>query len=391
MLIVDHERLTRQFFRRVNSFELFRLFFEEFGVWETMGLDANATADAIYAAWDKLQCPNRNTIKEALCRINDIAHEKGRFTLQLRAQNCGVEDYEDLTLQKLAMTLYLDHRDVFNEAYDFYVLEKTENLHILLGRNPVACAPTEPQIDAFKKKLITTLRPEGEGPKLRVEVEARHADKWMASIPHQTFVKPDHEFDDRSEIVTRDRRPIYEMILIYYPATGLLKLKVGRGRQKAIRVASVFATEILGQDADCFQICEVVSFEPLQDPRFSFQREPGDHFEWARPMLIRYTKSSADGVDYQVHCKDLVNGVAGVLARLQADGVSLTEIDIQALNICFKFPKNKRDTRMVELGRPGRISLDETDRDRYIESVLTRWGFINHAAKKQLVRAGVAR
>jgi hypothetical protein len=79
------------------------------------------------------------------------------------------------------------------------------------------------------------------------------------------------------------------------------------------------------------------------------------------------------------------------LARLQADGISLTEIDIQAMNICFKFPKNKRDTRMVELGRPGRISLDETDRDRYIESVLTRWGFINHAAKKQLARAGIAR
>ncbi len=391
MPIVDHERLTRQFFRRINSTELFRLFFEEFGVWETMGLDEHATNDDIYAAWDKLDCPNRNEIKEALCRINDIAHEKGRFTLQIRAQNCGVEDYEDLTLQKLAMTLYLDHRDVFNEAYEFYVLEKTDNLHILLGRSPAACHPSDLQIEAFKQKLITTLRPEGEGPKLRVEVEARHSDKWMASIPHQTFVKPDHEFDDGSEIVTRDRRPIYEMILIYYPATGLLKLKVGRGRQKAIRVASVFATEILGQDADFFQICEVVSFEPLLDPRFSFQREPGDHFEWARSTLIRYKKQSALGVDYQVHCKDLVNGAAGVLATLAADGTSLAEIEIQALSICFKFPKNKRDTRIVELGRPDRISLDETDRDRYIESVLTRWGLINHAAKKQLARVGVTR
>ncbi len=391
MLIVDHERLTRQFFRRVNSAELFYLFFEEFGVWETMGLDTNATTDSIYEAWDQLDCRNRTEIKEALCRINDIAHEKGRYTLQLRAQNCSVEDYEDLTLQKLAMTLYLDHRDAFNEAYDFYVLEKTDNLHILLGKNPVACNPSEPQIEAFRQKLITTLRPEGDGPRMRVEVEARHADKWMASIPHQTFVKPDHEFDDRSEIVTRDRRPVYEMILIYYPATGLLKLKVGRGRQKPTRVASVFATEILGQDADFFQICEVVSFEPLLDSRFSFQREPGDQFEWARPTLIRYTKSSADGVDYQVHCKDLVNGAADVLTRLRADGVSLTEVDIHAMNICFKFPKNKRDTRMVELGRPGRSSLDETDRDRYIESVLTRWGLINHAAKQQLARAGVTR
>jgi hypothetical protein len=80
MLIVDHERLTRTFFRRVNSTELFRLFFEEFEAWETMGLDKKATSDDIHAAWEELSSPNRREIDEALSRINDIAREKGRST-----------------------------------------------------------------------------------------------------------------------------------------------------------------------------------------------------------------------------------------------------------------------------------------------------------------------
>jgi hypothetical protein len=391
MLIVDHEPLTRQFFRRVNSAELFRLFFEEFGVWEGMGLDRNAKNDDIHAAWDKLACPDRDHIREALCRINDIAREKGRFTLLLRARECDVEDYEDLTLPKLAMILYLDHREVFDEAYEFYALEKTDNLHSLVGRAPVPCKPSSTLVEAFKRALSAAMRPEGEGPRLRVEVEERHPDKWMAAIPHQTYVKPDHEFNERNEIVTRDRRPVYEMVLIYYPANGLLKLKVGRGRKKVEAVAAVFAREILGQDEEFFQICDVVNFEPLLDPHFALTTEPGDHFEWARPTHIRFSKHAHPGIEYQVHCKDLHDGDPGVLKTLASDGVDLSEIEIQGLSICFKFPKNKRDTRTVELGRPNRVSLDETDRDRYIEGVLARWGLIDHAAKDRLARAGAAR
>jgi hypothetical protein len=390
MLIVDHERLTRTFFRRVNSTELFRLFFEEFEAWETMGLDKKATSDDIHAAWEELSSPNRREIDEALSRINDIAREKGRFTLHLRAETCGVEDFGDLTLQKLAMILFLDHRAVFDEAYDFYVLEKTDNLHTLLGRQAVACKPSDARLAKFKTELSKALRREAHGPQLLIEVAPPHPEKWMAAIPHQTFVKPDHEFNERNEIVTRDRRPVYEMVLIYYPKTGLLKLKAGRGRKKIEHAAAVFATEVLGQDADFFQICEVVNFEPLLAPHFAFPTEPGDHFEWARPTQIRFSKHAHAGVDYHVHCKDLYDGVPGVLATLAADGIDLSEIDIQGLSICFKFPRNKRDTRTVELGRPNRVSLDETERDRYIESVLARWGLIDHAAKDRLARAGLA-
>lgn len=390
MPIADHERLTRNFFRRVNSVELFRLFFEEFGAWEALGLDGDATNDDVHAAWESLACPNHDEIHEALSRINDIARERGRFTLQLRAEACQVEDYEDLTLQKLAMTLFLDHREVFDEAYGFYVLEKTDNLHTLLGRRPVVFKPSPTRLTSFERELRKALRREAHGPQLVIEVAPPHPEKWMAAIPHQTYVKPDHEFNERNQIVTRDRRPVYEMILIYYPKTGLLKLKAGRGRKKLEQAAAVFATEILGQDEAFFQTCEVVNFEPLVDPRFAFHREPGDHFEWARPSQIRFTRHARIGVDYHIHCRDIHNGDGGVLAELKADGIDLSEIEIQAMSLCFKFPKNRRDTRTVELSRPNRTSLDETDRDRYLESVLARWGFIDHAAKDRLARAGVA-
>lgn len=390
-MLADHQRLTRHFFRRVNSVELFRLFFEGFGVWDQMGLGAEAKNDDIHAAWEDLEAPNRDEIQEALCRINDIAREKGRFTLELRAQDCSVEDYQDLTVHKLAMTLYLDHREAFDEAYDFYVLEKTDNLHTLLGRKPVPCAPASADLARFKDALQQALRSEAHGPQLSIEVAPPHPDKWMAAIPHQTYVKPDHEFDDSGEIMTRDRRPVYEMILIYYPETGLLKLKVGRGRKKLERAAAAFATEILGQDAGFFQVCEIVHFEPLLDRDCRFAREPGDHFEWVQPTRILYRKRSNPGFEYQIHCRDLQKGDTGALAALKGDGLDLSEVEVLALSLCFKFPRNGKDTRTVELRRPNGVSLDETERDRYLEGVLGRWGIIDHAAMQSLARAGFAR
>jgi len=71
-------------------------------------------------------------------------------------------------------------------------------------------------------------------------------------------------------------------------------------------------------------------------------------------------------VEHTVQCKDVRYGRPGILVALAADGVDLSEIEIHGLKICFKFPKNSRDTRTVELTIPNRVTLDETDRDRYI-------------------------
>lgn len=389
MPISDHERLTRQFFRGVNSIVLLQRFFQEHGIWERLGITEHTRNDDAFAAWEAYDGSERTNVQDELCRINDIARERGRFTLQGRARDCGIEGFEDLTLPKLAMALYLDHRAVFDEAYGFYVLEKTDNLHALVGDEPAPCAPTAEQLERFKERLRATLHGETEGQRLRVEVESRHPDKWMAAIPHQTYVKPDHEFDqDSDEIVTRDRRPVYEMVLIYYPKTGLLKLRAGRGRRKVEAVASVFATEVLGQSPLFFQISDIVNFEPLAAPGFSFVREPGDLHEWAVPTQIRYRRRDRPGTVFHVHCRALVPASAGVLGELRRDGISLAEIEVESLHVCFKFKKNNRDMRTVEIGKPNRVSLDETERDRYIEGVLTRMKLIDHEAKDRLDGVG---
>jgi len=393
MRIVDHERLTSGFFRDVNSGTLFERFFQSFGVWGAMGLDVEADGGEIYKAWTKLVCDNRDEIEEALKQVNDLARDKAQFAVRYCASRCGIPDFKDLTLAKLAMMLFLDHRSAFKSTYAFHTIEKTENLHTLIGLRPVACDPSPEQVERFKAELIETLRGDdrrADGPRLLVEVAPRHEKKWMAAVPHQTYAKADHEFVDDDKIKSRDRRPVHEMVLIYYPDKGVLKVKAGRGRKKAEQVASCFATEILGQPASFFIACEFVNFAPLLEPFFSFAPEPEDRFLWVRPTQIQYRRKTHPDFSYTIHCTDRRPDAPSVLDQLEEDGLSLSEIEIDGLSLSFGFPGGTRDTRTVEL-TPSSSSLDETERDTHIEHALARWGFIDHAAKEYAARAVVAR
>lgn len=393
MPISDHRRLTRSFFRGVNSTPLLRRLFEAFGVWTTMGLGDDAEASEIFEAWENLRCDHRADIEEALCRINDLSGEKARFALQMRALECGIEGYEDLSLEKLAMTLFLDHRDDFDAVYEFHTIEKTDSLHTLIGDSPVPCSPTPANLERFRVALGAALRREANGPQLLVEVARPHPEKWMAVIPQETYVKPDHEFSpaDADKIITRDRHPIYEMILIYYPSKRVLKLKVGRGRTKVELVASCFATEILGQPPGFFRVHDVVSFEPLLKPGFSFDPGPKDHYESVRPTQIKFVRRAHPGIEYALRCEERFDDSVSVLDQLAADHIALSEIEIRRMSLCFQFPDGPRDTRTVEIGVPNISSLDETERDRYIERVLVRLGFIDYAGKRHMAGAGLPR
>jgi len=393
MPIGDHKRLTRSFFRGVNSTPLIRRLFESFGVWAEMGLGDDAEPVEVFDAWEDLRCANRADVEEALSQINDLAGEKARFALQMRALECGVGGYEDLSLEKLSMTLFLDHRDEFDAAYEFHKIEKTESLHTLIGESPVSCVPTEASLERFRVALSAALRREANGPQLLVEVARPHHEKWMAVIPQETFVKPDHEFspEDADKIITRDRHPIYEMILIYYPGKRVLKLKVGRGRTKIELVASCFATEILGQLPGFFRVHDVVSFEPLLRPGFSFDPGPKDHYLWVRPTQIKFVRRAHPGIEYILRCEERFDNKLSVLDQLTADNIALSEIEIRRMSLCFQFPEGSRDTRTVEIGVPNISSLDETERDRYIERVLMRLGFIDYAGNKHLAGANPPR
>jgi len=293
-----------------------------------------------------------------------------------------------LTPQKLAMTLFIEHRTDFEEVYSHYTIEKTENLDILIGRTPVPCDPSPDVLDRFKKELAIVLKRKAHGDRLKVEPGAPHPKKWMVAVPHETQPRSYLEFDDDDEITSKDSRPIYEMVLIYYHGNGVLKVKAGRGKQKSHDVAACFATHVLGQDALHFRHCDVVDFNALRDPEFSFDPAPEDHFKWARPTRVKFRKRATSEASWDVHYKDDADGGKSVLQYLESQGITLRDIDIESMTLRFMFKRNERDFKNVTLALPEGCTLDDTSVDRFIERTLVRWRLLDPKAKERLSRVG---
>ncbi|MFA5161892.1 MAG: hypothetical protein WC421_06565 [Elusimicrobiales bacterium] len=388
-MMKEHKRLTAGFFRSVNAPELFKQFFDKFGAWQQLGLKEKPKNDDIYDAWQLFVHAKRESIDDALCCMNDISCEDGRTYLYAAAQEAGISDYKDLNLHKLALLLWLNHPTRFASIYDCFIVEKNDNLKVLIGRPNTPCSPSSADFEKFKTSLREILRRGGEGPRLKIESLPETQDKWVLVVPHEHFMKPEHEFKTETTIGTRDRRPVHELVLIYYPEKGLLKLKVGgKGMRKAEAIASLFATNILHQRGDHFKAEEIVCFNPLLRPGFNFPVRPTDEFEWAKVVGMNYTHAGDKNFRHQITCKDTIGGTQDVIGKLQTGGVRLQDADIKSLAIQFQFKGGGRKKRKtVMLTRPHYYTLDETPRDRHIEEVLMRWGFINVNANRTVAVA----
>lgn len=388
MTLVDHEPLTRGFFRGVNSTPLCRRFFDSFGVWEGMGLNDESRPDQIYAAWSKLDRGTHPELDQAIRRVNDLGREKARWAMIYRARDLGVADWDALTPQKLSITLFIEHRSAFEEIYSHYTIEKTERLDILIGRFPVRCEPSTEVLDRFKKELAGVLKRSAHGDRLQIDPGAPHPKKWMVAVPHETQPRTHLEFDENDEITQKDSRPIYEMVLIYYHGNGVLKVKAGRGKRKSHDVAACFATHVLGQDPLHFRHCDVVDFNALRDPDFSFTPAPEDHFKWVRPTRVKFRKRATAEASWDVQYKDDAAGGMSVLEYLATQGIALREIDVESMTLRFMFKRSDRDFRDVTLTAPDDCTLDDTPVDRFVERTLVRWRLLDPHAKERLSRVG---
>jgi len=373
-IIVDHERLTGQFFRRINSLELFKRFFEGLHLWEELELNEDSGNEEIFQAWQKLTAPQKVRADEDLHCINDIAREKGRYWLMAMAETAGIENYRDMTLPHLAMLLYLHDQFYFRQAYELFIIDKNERLKVFKGSSIPPFNPLAIDLDGFKRELRELLYKEAEGKQMRFEPYHRPEEKkWMLVIPREHYMKDFHEFDESGNIISRERRPLVETIIIYYYDKGILKLKAGRGK-RASQVSGLFAQHILNiADERHFIHNDVVNLDPLKDKNFNFPLDIND--DVLEVKLVGATYSLANDPDTSVRIKNKNTGVLDIIRELPED------IELTTAQIKFQFSWSKKSAKTAELSVPNHTNLDETGKDSHVEKILERWGLIDARIK----------
>ncbi len=380
-------KLTRSFFRQVTSHELLHQFMRKHDIAAEMGVDENSSCQRIGEAWFENIHGKKEYAEAQLCLefVNDLGREEGRLVLWRYIERDkvlldSIPDYKDIPPPRLALTFYLANPDRFLTAHRIYEIEKSGTMRMWIADEPVDCSPSKQEVEAFVDELRRKLKNSGLGDRVKPEVDIPHPDKWVLCLPHETMAKPDEEFkDSEMEIEARERRPVYELVLIYHPTNGLLKIRAGRGKKKVQIVADCFATTILGREPDFFSPCDAIDFGPLKAGTCDFSPVASDLFEWAMPIEVSYIDVSHSGVLTTVRVEAPVKGGTSALEVIKDKGVDLTQLEVRSLSIFFEYAKELRQ-RTVELRPNSGLRLEDSPRDANIQDALERWGFINFEA-----------
>jgi hypothetical protein len=247
--------------------------------------------------------------------------------------------------------LYLKEKYHFLQAYEMFVIEKSERLKIFKGDGIPPFDPDNVPLDEFKKELKKLLHSGAKGRRMRFEKFNREdKEKWILVIPHEYYMKTDQEFDESENIVFRNRRPVIEMVVVYYYNKGILKLKAGRGN-RPVKVSALFARHILGiDDEEYFTRNSVINFNPLKDKSFCFPIDPHDGIFDVKLVSATYCETSDPATTILAK-----NSNTGLLDRIRK--YEPEEIEITAASIRFQFTPSKKKAKTAELAVPNFTNL----------------------------------
>lgn len=367
-----HNPLREKSFFRKTSNALLKRFFDYHGVLadlEWNGRDESDVSD-IYDACLKLPEDARGKITDDLENINDLASDRGMPCLVDAAGRWGV-DCKDLTAHDLAMILFLDKRDAFDAAHDWWAIDHFQGYTDFRGSRPADIADPEAGKANFEGAFSKYMSSLEKGVEIQVDVY-KDTNKVAYVVCHEDYVKPVERFREHKLVVEKDR-PVFYATMVYYPRLG--KLKVKASKNELIEFSrDAFAAHILG-NKNFFQhqhVKLIYDLDRFKRP-WRFETKDADQIEWVRVVGIRFApdpKGNKDTVE--------VRSYANLAQRLKDMNIDLSKATIKSVSLCFKFPgKGRSGSRTVNLSMPNRNNLGDSKNDQLIEGYLVDWEIAN--------------
>ncbi|HUT10468.1 MAG TPA: hypothetical protein VMX94_07040 [Armatimonadota bacterium] len=366
-----HSPLREKSFFRKTSNALLKRFFEHYETLREIAWSGRAEADVddVYDAYSELPEDTRRGIANDLENLNDLASERGMPCLVEAAGRWHI-DCGDMTAHNLAMTLFLEHRDTFNTAHDWWTIDHFQGYSDFRGRNPLVIEDTDkglPQLQAAFSDYLGSLE---KGVDVKVEVY-KDIEKIAYVVCHEDYVKAMERFREHTLVVENDR-PVFYATMVYYPSSGKLKVKATKNELVEFS-RDAFAEHIIGS-RDFFQHQDVRLIYDLDRFKlpWQFELDPADHIEYVRVVAIRFHP--------ELNTKDTVEvrSYRDLAQRLRGMNVDLNRVKITHVSLCFKFPgKGRIGARTVNLSMPNRNNLGDSKNDQLIERYLVEWKIAN--------------
>jgi len=376
-LAYDHEPLRKTFFLRVGN----PLFQDFLNLWKAandpveidLGIPIKGASPSEllerWQAWVKANSEDAENPDHELQCINDLGRQKAEFMLVEAANECKLS--KSLTLQKIAMELYLHHRDHFWGVYTSFVAAKLGAHLQFIGKKVQTLSDAE--LDAglpdFKVGLAALLAESRYD--MPTEFDAAQDATQTILLMSYAYLRDGFRLLDEKTGKTKygEGRFIKDAMLLFDNVHGTMKMKFGRSKKLVEGVRKLVGDVYFG-DPEWFTQKKAIDFSLIADPDFGSDLPEESPFESITVTeLVFFPKGSGNGV-MTVRCEDGVWDEFNRYFKLRP-----TSIVVLGAKMSLEY-KNGTRPKTVKLAFPNRNYLDDTKKDRQAEELLRCLGVI---------------
>ncbi len=344
--------------------------------------------EPIMAAMEALPMREGMLIEEEFRQVYELSCELGTRVLLEEAEFHEM-DLADTFGQmgshyERAFWMFLNHRDVFDVASDLAGMDRVgswRRREVGEGFSP-AIAKTD--LINLASGLIEFYKTQGRGYHC-------HVDNYLRRNPerHCYFTYPedyatnDMELNENAEFVRRPRKPAFEVIFVYRPASGMLETNAKGKKKEVDKLLAVFCRTILGLDGLPENEGARYELSPLKSRNVNLRTEPEHGIEGVSVKMLRLdlpgghenrritfeASSDTDG-------KAIYRLIDKALAK---QNLSMDDVTVAKTRLQFKFAgKDGRKGKSLtfEMSIPDRCTLRDDPLDQIARECVEKWGFV---------------
>jgi hypothetical protein len=321
--------------------------------------------------------PHHEADKKAFLIINDLAHTNAHSLMVNECKLEGVEIPDTVdTAEALAVYLYLKHPAIFEAVRVAYQVNHATGWRLFKASFTSPTHPWESAQADFEERAMANFKTFENAGKL-IKAEAYNSEeRLLIHVLYQGSLKTLEDFTDEAEIEARKLHPPIETALVYYHATGLLKVKTHLNKEslaKALRnsfALSVLETPMFLIDAPSETVVNLENLKTCKDFNIIIENSPLD-----TAMLIELAFTPSKNSRRRITIKD----VDKLLKAFDEYNIPIAQIEISKATFRFYYRQGgKRKTTTVSITQSNHsVSTDTTDLGQAVDECFRSWGLIS--------------
>jgi hypothetical protein len=379
---------ARTFLRQAPN-ELLKEYFTRKSIIRDVDFDllGKTEVEPIMAAMETLPIAQRAGVEEDFRQINNLACEQGVRVLLEEAESI----FHQLHLADMfarmrnhyerAFWMFLNHHEVFEIAADLAYMDGIGSWRTRKIKADLRPAVGTEDLSNLAKEISGFYRKQGRGHNCHVDNYLRQSPERHCYFAYaEDYGTTDLCFDDNGEFCHKPRKPAFEVIFVYKPATGVLETSASGRKDQIEKLESIFGRAILGLERLPAEQGPHYDLSPLKSKNINFRIDPRDGVEAVFVRMLRFDLHGMGNRRITFEASSNTDGKAIyklIDSALEKRALPLASLTLAKAKLQMRFAardRNKGKTLTFEISTPNRCTLKDDPLDQVAKRYIQKWG-----------------